>query len=276
MPWRATNRTIRRRTDAKRRATSRSVGAGEGTKRRPPSPSSMNTPCATKVWKWTLTFSADPKRWMAVTAPPAPPRIPRRSALRRSKPSTARMKTPNQHERPAAGHSQDLGYDFVRRRLVVCVIRVRQIARHGEERLPLEIEGRLHAHPPHPLRVRQRVQPEPLVQVIEALADGQRGGGEHHGRELLEQRFAQQRCHRNRCGVQHEGAAGARALAQLDPAFYSAAGQPVSALFSARISSSMVTVRSTLASAATQASSGRLPRAMLMLVTSSSTVTCRF
>ena len=42
----------RRRTAPSRRATSPSVGVGKGTKRRPPSLSSTNTPCATSVWKW--------------------------------------------------------------------------------------------------------------------------------------------------------------------------------------------------------------------------------
>jgi hypothetical protein len=39
------------------------------------------------VWKWTLVFSAEPKRWMAVIAAPRPFATPRRRARRRSNPS---------------------------------------------------------------------------------------------------------------------------------------------------------------------------------------------
>jgi hypothetical protein len=35
--------------------------------------SSTNTPCTASVWKRMLRFSADPKRWIAVTAPPRRP-----------------------------------------------------------------------------------------------------------------------------------------------------------------------------------------------------------
>ena len=51
------------------------------------------TPCTTSEWKWTFKFAAEPKRWIAVTAPPRPSATPRRRARRRSKDSTARMNT---------------------------------------------------------------------------------------------------------------------------------------------------------------------------------------
>jgi hypothetical protein len=38
------------------------TGAGAGAKRRLPPAGSVNTPCATRVWKCTLGFSAEPKR----------------------------------------------------------------------------------------------------------------------------------------------------------------------------------------------------------------------
>ena len=92
-PWRRTRRTMRRRTDASRRATSTSLGGdGFGTKRCEPFGHCSNTPSATSVWKWTLAFEADPHLWIAVTAPPRPS-IPRWRARRRSKPSTARTNT---------------------------------------------------------------------------------------------------------------------------------------------------------------------------------------
>src|SRR5262245_44004507 len=44
------------------------------------------------AWKWTLTLSAEPNRWMAVMAPHWPARIPSRAA-RRSPAKTLRMNT---------------------------------------------------------------------------------------------------------------------------------------------------------------------------------------
>jgi len=56
-------RRIRRRTDASRRATSRSVGGvADATKRCEPSGCASKTPSATNVWKWTLVLRADPHR----------------------------------------------------------------------------------------------------------------------------------------------------------------------------------------------------------------------
>ena len=73
-------------------SSSSSVGAGRGWKVSAPSAPSVQTPSGRMEWKWTLRFSAPPKRWIAVTLPVRPPSIPRRAARRRWKPKTARRK----------------------------------------------------------------------------------------------------------------------------------------------------------------------------------------
>lgn len=96
MSWRRSRRRIRPRTRASRRATSTSLGGSRsGTKRGDPSPCSAKTPSATSVWKCGVTFSVDPQRWLAVTAP-ARPTIPcrmlcsgwRRTEVWRPRPSS--------------------------------------------------------------------------------------------------------------------------------------------------------------------------------------------
>ena len=51
------------------RASSALVGAFTQRKRSEPSGHSTYTPSRNSMWKWTLRFSALPKRWISVTAP---------------------------------------------------------------------------------------------------------------------------------------------------------------------------------------------------------------
>jgi len=61
----------------------------------PSSPLAQKTPSKSSVWKWMFKFNPPPKRWMTVTHPDRPSRIPYRRARWRWKPSSTRTNTPS-------------------------------------------------------------------------------------------------------------------------------------------------------------------------------------
>ncbi len=93
-PRRSRRRCSRAVIRASTTPTSSSVGGGRGRKSSmPSSPLAQKTPSKSSVWKWMFKFNPPPKRWMTVTHPDRPSRIPYRRARWRWKPRSTRTGT---------------------------------------------------------------------------------------------------------------------------------------------------------------------------------------
>ena len=86
-PRRSRRRCTRAAIRASTTPTCSSVGGGRGrNSSRPSSSLAQKTPSKSSVWKWMFRFNPPPKRWMTVTHPDRPSRIPYRRARWRWKP----------------------------------------------------------------------------------------------------------------------------------------------------------------------------------------------
>ena len=113
-----------------------------------------------------------------------------------------------QGERPAARLQRPAQHALRHRfREGVLVLRIRRVGRHVQAHLPRMVERRAQA-----AHFAIRGRAEAVAAIIQPPAHRQRGAGQRHGRDLAEQRLAQDRGHFDRRRMQHGLAAAAFAL----------------------------------------------------------------